>query len=86
MLQRRPPLGRFRDQLFWLVDLIFTCKSSGNRALAAEAQLVEDALGELGQFLETGNPDSLNNAMRRVEQFARQVRMTVEDLDKEKEP
>jgi hypothetical protein len=75
MLHRRPPQGRFREQLFWLVDLIYACKSSGDNALAAEAQLVEDALGLLGEFLETGDRDALERATARVEQFANAVRI-----------
>jgi hypothetical protein len=77
MLHRRPPQGRFREQLFWLVDLIYACKSSGDNALAAEAQLVEDALGLLGQFLETGDRDALESASLRVEQFAQAVKAAV---------
>ena len=67
----------FREQLFWLVDLIYACKTSGDNALAAEAQLVEDALGSLGEFLETGDKDSLARATARVEHFARLVKAAV---------
>jgi hypothetical protein len=77
MLQRRPPSGRLREQLFWLVDLIFACKASGDAQLAAEARLVEDALGAMGEYLETGNEDALQNASARVEQFATTVTRVV---------
>jgi len=67
----------FREQLFWLVDLIYACKSSGDNALAAEAQVVEDALGSLGEYLETGDTVSLSRATTRVEHFARLVKAAV---------
>lgn len=73
ILHRRPPSRRPREQLFWLVDLIYACKSSGDQDLAREAHWVEDALGRLGSFLETGEPHALNDASARVEQFARAV-------------
>ena len=79
VLRRRPAPGHFRDQLFWLVDLIYACKASGDNALAAEAQVVEDALGALGEFLETGNKDALTRATAQVEHFARLVRQAVGD-------
>ena len=41
MLTRRPPDGRLREQLFWLVDIVYACKSSGDKALFGQAQLVE---------------------------------------------
>ncbi len=77
MLRRRPLEGRFREQLFWLVDLVYACKSSGNETLATEARLVEDALGSLGEYLETGNREALGQASARVEQFARVVKKVV---------
>lgn len=77
VLRRRPAPGQFREQLFWLVDLIYACKASGDNALAAEAQVVEDALGALGEFLETGNEDALGRATAQVEHFARLVRQVV---------
>ena len=81
MLRRRPPQGRFREQLFWLVDVVYACKGSGDNALAAEARLVEDALGALGSFLETGDQHSLDEATARVEQFAEHVKAAVATLD-----
>ena len=83
MLRRRPPQGKFREQLFWLVDLIYACKSSGDNALSAEAQLVEDALGQLGEFMETGDQEALRQATARVEQFALQVKAAVAAEEKE---
>ncbi len=77
ILGRRPAVGLFREQLFWLVDLIYACKSSGDNALAAEAQVVEDALGSLGEYLETGDTVSLSRATARVEHFARLVKAAV---------
>jgi hypothetical protein len=77
ILQKRPPQGRFRDQLFWLVDLIYACKASNNRVLIEEAKLMEKALKHLGEFLETGNQLALDEATKRVEQFARIVKASV---------
>ena len=71
MLERRPPQGRFRDQLFWLVDVVYACKASGDGELLRHARLVEEALGSLGQYLETGDTVALDQATSRVEQFAR---------------
>jgi hypothetical protein len=84
MLQRRPPAGRFREQLFWLVDVIYACKASGEQALVAQAQLVEEALGRLGEFLETGDNSLLDEAMTRIEAFARIVKSAV-SVDQPKE-
>ena len=77
MLHRRPPQGRFREQLFWLVDIIYACKASGDTTLVAEAKLMESALGRLGEFLETGDLAKLDDAARHVEQFARVVKAAV---------
>ncbi len=85
MLHRRPPQGRFREQLFWLVDIIYACKASGDRVLIAEARLMEAALGRLGEYLETGETTALNEATTAVEQFARVIKaaVTAEQSDKE---
>ena len=77
LLDARPPKGRFRDQLFWLVDIIYACKESNNRVLIEEAKLMEKALGDLGKFLETGKTDELNKALVNVERFARIVKAAV---------
>jgi hypothetical protein len=74
MLLRRPPQGKFREQLFWLVDVIYACKSSGDEELASAALVVEDALGRLGEYLETGDLHALEDATARVESFARTVK------------
>ena len=70
MLLRRPPEGRLREQLFWLVDIVFACKASGDPELSTQAELVEEALGNLGDYLETGDNVALDVASARVEQFA----------------
>ncbi len=77
MLSRRPPQGKFREQLFWLVDLVYACKNSGDAELLRQARLVESALGSLGEFLETGDRDALDEATAQVEQFARAVKSVV---------
>ena len=77
LLDERPPKGRFRDQLFWLVDIIYACKESNNRVLIEEAKLMEKALGDLGKFLETGKTDELNKALVNVERFSRIVKAAV---------
>ncbi len=85
MLLRRPPQGRFREQLFWLVDIIYACKSSGDEGLAGEAQGVEDALGRLGEYLETGDTRALDDATAHVEKFARSVKAAVAARQKKRE-
>lgn len=77
MLERRPPPTKFRDQLFWLVDLVYACKASGSAELIEHARIVEDALGRLGEFIETGDSSALDNATARVEEFARVVKSAV---------
>ena len=77
MLERRPPPERFRDQLFWLVDLVYACKASGNSLLNEHANIVEDALGRLGEFIQTGDKSELDHATARVEEFARVVKSAV---------
>jgi len=77
LLHKRPPQGQFRDQLFWLVDLIYACKASNNLVLKEEAKLMEKALAHLSDFLETGNQSGLDEATKRVEQFARIVKSAV---------
>ena len=77
MLGRRPPEGRLREQLFWLVDVVYACKTSGDRELVGQAQLVEQALGNLGSYLETGDVQALDTAAVRVEEFARVVNAKV---------
>ncbi len=85
MLNRRPPPGRFREQLFWLVDIVYACKASGDRLLVEEARLVEDALGRLGEYLETGDETALDDATVQVEQFARVGSAVVSAESKDKE-
>ncbi len=85
MLLRRPPQGRFREQLFWLVDIIYACKSSGDEDLVSQAQGVEDALGRLGEYLETGDTRALDDATAQVEKFARSVKVAVAARQRERE-
>ncbi|MEM6559307.1 MAG: hypothetical protein AAF219_03050 [Myxococcota bacterium] len=77
LLRKRPPTGRFREQMFWLVDIVYACKRSDDEQLAAEAALVEEALGRLGEFIQTGNEDALQEATRCVERFALAVKDAV---------
>lgn len=77
ILKKRPPQGQFREQIFWLVDLIYACKDSGNKVLIEESKLMEEALKHLSEYLETGDMQKLNNATKRVEQFARIVKAAV---------
>jgi len=77
MLTRKPPDGRLREQLFWLVDIVYACKSSGDKALLGQAQLVEQALGDLGAYLETGDTNALDIAATRVQEFAHLVNAKV---------
>ena len=77
ILQQRPPQGQFRDQVFWLVDLIHACKASGNTLLIEEAKLMEEALKHISEYLETGDMQKLDDATKRVSQFARIVKAAV---------
>ncbi|MFX0048436.1 MAG: toll/interleukin-1 receptor domain-containing protein [Candidatus Hermodarchaeota archaeon] len=77
LLESRPPQGQFREQLFWLVDVIYACKASNNRLLVEEAKLIEKALGKLGEFLKSGNQEALEDAGVRIKQFARIVKAAV---------
>jgi hypothetical protein len=70
-LQRRPGPQEFREQLFWLVDMIYACKAAGDSQLAERAHLLEDALGSLGDFLETGDDAALAQTHTNLEEFAR---------------
>ena len=85
MLRRRPPQGKFREQLFWLVDLVYACKASGDRNVETSARLVEDALGCLGEFLETGSEQALGNASEHIEEFGRVIKAAVATLKPETE-
>ncbi len=72
-LQRRPAENQFREQLFWLVDLIYACTASGDPALIGHARLLESSLGSLGKYLETGEVESLESAQKNLEEFARRI-------------
>lgn len=85
MLERRPAKHKFRDQLFWLVDIVFACKASGDATLQQHAALVEDALGQLGAYLETGDRDAMQEATRRVEAFAAAIQLAVSQDQKTQE-
>lgn len=82
LLERRPVASaavanRYREQLFWLVDLIYACKTSGEPELVAKGAVVEEALGSLGEFLETGDHAALRRASAQVEAFAALVKAAV---------
>jgi hypothetical protein len=77
ILHQRPPQGQFREQVFWLVDLIHACKESGNKVLIEEAKLMEEALKHISEYLGTGDMQKLSDATNRVSQFARIVKAAV---------
>lgn len=72
-LTRRPGSDDFRKQVFWLVDIIYACKASQDQALANQSKLLEDALGCLGHFLETGDKAMLEQTHAHLEAFAQFV-------------
>jgi hypothetical protein len=72
-LQRRPADNQFREQLFWLVDLIYACTASGDASLIAHARLLESSLGNLGTYLETGEAEALQSAQHNLEEFVRRI-------------
>ncbi len=72
-LQRRPAANQFREQLFWLVDLIYACTSSGDPVLIENARLLESAVGNLGNYLESGDDEALKTAQKNLEDFARGI-------------
>jgi hypothetical protein len=81
ILERRPAAAtdgdqtdRFREQLFWLVELMQACKRSRDPTLMGEAKVVEKALEDMGRFLETGDTKNLNAAAKQIERFARVVK------------
>jgi hypothetical protein len=41
LLERKPPRENKREQLFWLVDVVYACKLSGSEALVRDAEEVE---------------------------------------------
>lgn len=79
MLKRKPPADRVREQLFWLVDVIYACKSSGHDLLEQRVSLVESALGQLGAYLESGNPGELQSALDNIEEFAKVLRSALQE-------
>ena len=72
-LGRRPRDADFRGNLFWLVDVIYACKSAQDPEMRRQARLLEDALGALGAYLETGEATQLRRTQDNVEAFARFV-------------
>lgn len=70
ILDARPLTPEPRKQLFWLVKLIYACKGSGISAVVAEARLMEDALGNLGEYLETADQNTLRRAEELIHQFS----------------
>ena len=73
-LTRRPDSADFRKQVFWLVDVIYACKASEDQALVGKSHLLEDALGCLGQFLESGDAQALAQTHAHLEAFGQFVR------------
>ena len=73
VLKRRPQGDNHREQLFWLVDLVYSCKSSDNPELVEQAGLVEVALGSLGRYIEDGDNEALAEAKKSVEDFAARI-------------
>ena len=72
-MARKPPDGDFKKLVFWLVDVIYACKASQDEAVVGHSHLLEDALGALGHFLETGEPDKLAATQRLLGEFAQFV-------------
>ncbi len=77
LLERKPPRENKREQLFWLVDVVYACKFSGSEALAKEAAEVEQALGSLERLIEEEDSDALKSAAVGVETFIHQLRFTL---------
>ena len=73
-LTRRPDGEDFRKTVFWLVDVIYACKASQDQALVNQSVLLEDALGCLGRFLETGDKELLAQTHAHLEAFAQFVK------------
>lgn len=83
MLKRKPPADRVKEQLFWMVDVIYACKSSGHPVLEERVQLVETALGQLGQYLEAGETDHLEQALHNIEDFAKALRAALQEHEED---
>lgn len=77
MMLRRPGPGQLREQLFWLVDVVYACKSSGDQTLEESAALVEEAVGLFGSYMEKGDDEALERAVVCIEQFGAIVRNTL---------
>lgn len=69
-LARRPRDGDFRGNLFWLVDVIYACKASSDPEMRRQAPLLEDALGALGGYLETGEEGQWQRTQASLAAFA----------------
>jgi hypothetical protein len=69
-MARKPPDGDFKKLVFWLVDVIYACKASQDEAVVGQSHLLEDALGALGHFLETGDQGELAATQRLLGEFA----------------
>lgn len=72
-MSRRPEEDDFRKQVFWLVDVIYACKASQDQAVVDQSRLLEDALGCLGRFLETGDRALLDETHAHLSAFAQFV-------------
>ena len=77
VLKRRPQADNHREQLFWLVDVVYACKQSGSQALAQDAAEVEQALGSLQRLIGEEDTAALRNAASVVESFIHKLRTTL---------
>ena len=77
LLERKPPRENRREQLFWLVDVVYACKQSGSQALAQDAAEVEQALGSLQRLIGEEDTAALRNAASVVESFIHKLRTTL---------
>jgi len=77
LLDRKPPRENKREQLFWLVDVVYACKQSGSEALAQDAAEVEEALGSLQKLIGEEDTVALRNAASVVESFIHKLRTTL---------
>lgn len=71
---RKPKGADTRQQLFWLVDLIYACKGAQDPAVRAQAAVLEEALGAMGTFLETGDAGALTTTEQNLRRFGAFVR------------
>jgi tetratricopeptide (TPR) repeat protein len=76
VLAVRPPDGKLREQLFWLVDLTYAAKKSEDQSTVALADFMEEALSSMVDALEnwgTVAPDW------RLERYIDALRLVLQD-------